>query len=156
MAGPQVGARPLAAQLLRLSALDLPGARGAVVDRGAKLRFDFSVRPFVGAREYGCRLELERAARGASAYVLKPDLQPLASGRRPPHIYDCSAGRTKLCLYTPDDGDWHPSMWLSETMVPWAIEWLRYFELWLIDGEWYGGGEHPKVEPRRRYGVRDR
>ena len=34
---------------------------------------------------------------------------------------------------------------LSETIIPWAIEWLYYYEIWLVTGTWNGGGEHPNV-----------
>jgi hypothetical protein len=152
---PPTARRTLAAELLRLRALDLPGSTGTVIGRGGLLRFDFDARPFVGAREYRCRVELERAARSAEAYVLRPDLQ-LIAGERPPHIYDHSEGHTRLCLYMPGGGEWHAGLWLSETVLPWTIEWLRYYEIWLIDGVWQGGGEHPDAEPRRRYGVREK
>lgn len=146
----------LAAQLARLQALGLPGAYGAVIDRGSKLRFDFTVEPFAGAREYRCRIEMARDARNPQAYALSPDLQALADGKPLPHIYDYSAGTTRVCLHRPANRDWLPACWLSKTMVPWTIEWLRYYELWLVDGEWGGGGEHPDTEPRRRYGMAGR
>lgn len=34
-------------------------------------------------------------------------------------------------------------MLLADTYVPWTMEWLVDFELWLATGEWLGGGEHP-------------
>jgi transposase InsO family protein len=37
-------------------------------------------------------------------------------------------------------------MRLDQTIVPWTSLWLFYFEDWLSEGEWRGGGEHP--EPR--------
>lgn len=147
-------AKTLAAQLTRLNLLGLVDAGGAVVDRGSKLRFDYSVQPFSVAREYKCRIELQRSGNIPSTYVLSPDLQALAHGRRPPHIYDYSAGRTKLCLFMPGGGEWHSGLWLSETIVPWTVEWLRYYEIWLTDGIWHGEGEHPEMEPRKRYGIR--
>jgi hypothetical protein len=151
MTRPPAAKRTLAAQLLRLRALGLAGSSGAVIGRGGLLRFDFDARPFIGAREYRCRVELGRAACSAEAYVLSPDLQAIA-GERPPHIYDHSGGRTRLCLYMPGGGEWRAGLWLSETVVP---EWLRYYELWLVNGNWQGGGEHPDAAPRRRYGVRE-
>lgn len=50
----------------------------------------------------------------------------------------------KLCLYYPRRGEWDSSMFISDTIIPWAIEWLYFYELWRMTGEWYGGGEHPK------------
>ncbi|SJM35583.1 conserved hypothetical protein [Mesorhizobium delmotii] len=34
-------------------------------------------------------------------------------------------------------------MRLDQSIVPWTSLWLFYFEDWLTDGEWRGGGEHP-------------
>ena len=49
----------------------------------------------------------------------------------------------RLCLYLPGKGEWTPAMRLDQTMVPWAILWLFYFEEWLGSNEWKGGGLHP-------------
>jgi hypothetical protein len=40
-------------------------------------------------------------------------------------------------------------MFLADTILPWAVEWLAYYEIWLATGVWYGGGEWP---PRRMGG----
>lgn len=32
---------------------------------------------------------------------------------------------------------------LADTIIPWTVEWLYFYELWLATGEWLGGGEHP-------------
>ena len=32
---------------------------------------------------------------------------------------------------------------LTESYIPWAIEWTEFYELWLLTGTWYGGGVHP-------------
>ena len=37
-------------------------------------------------------------------------------------------------------------MSIADTIVPWTAEWLVYYEIWLMTGEWYGGGDWP---PRR-------
>ena len=34
-------------------------------------------------------------------------------------------------------------MLIADTYIPWAIEWLYYYEIWLVTGEWCGGGIHP-------------
>ncbi|MDY0295864.1 MAG: hypothetical protein RB296_00975 [Acidobacteriota bacterium] len=33
-------------------------------------------------------------------------------------------------------------MIIAKTIVPWASEWLIFYELWLATGEWLGGGIH--------------
>ena len=51
----------------------------------------------------------------------------------------------KLCLYYPKYHEWSRDMFLSDTIIPWAIDWLYFYELWRITGKWLGGGiEHEK------------
>ena len=62
------------------------------------------------------------------------------NGERVPHLYDQETQR--LCLFMPKYEEWKPFMYISETIIPWASEWLVFYELWLSTGEWLGGGEH--------------
>jgi hypothetical protein len=50
-----------------------------------------------------------------------------------------------LCLH--EDDDWRPKMTIADTVVPWASEWLMYYEIWLATGVWFGGGEWPPRRP---------
>jgi len=77
--------------------------------------------------------------------VLDPSLKS-KNGRKPPHLY---LGE-RLCLYLPKTGEWTKEMLLSETIIPWASEWLLHYEIWRITGEWYGGGIHPQKTRRRK------
>lgn len=36
-------------------------------------------------------------------------------------------------------------MRLDQTIVPWTMLWLFYFEEWLASGDWKGGGMHPEA-----------
>lgn len=76
--------------------------------------------------------------------VLSPNLKELSNGKRSPHEFQ-STGNTKPCILFNREGakDWVPSMLISESIIPWTMEWLWYWELWLSDGEWRGGGVHP-------------
>jgi hypothetical protein len=148
--------RRLIDQLFRLKQVGLADANAVLLDRRTRLQFDFSVQPTALARSYRCRLTLLQKGLAPEAYVLSPDLLEVADGKRPPHIYDHAEGRTQLCLYTPGVGEWTPQLWLAETMLPWTISWLRFYEIWLATGDWEGGGEHPPSEPlppRRRFGM---
>jgi hypothetical protein len=49
----------------------------------------------------------------------------------------------RLCLYRPHRREWTPAMMIANTIIPWISEWLYFYELWLVTGEWLGGGEHP-------------
>ncbi len=57
-----------------------------------------------------------------------------------PHVYSTSEQR--ICLYYPGIGEWTKKMLIARTIVPWAAEWLQFYELWLANGEWLGEGLH--------------
>jgi len=63
-------------------------------------------------------------------YVLKPKIHPDA-----PHIYK---ENDSLCLYYPPDDSWNGQKLIGNTIIPWAAEWLYFYEIWLIAGQWYG------------------
>ncbi len=69
--------------------------------------------------------------------VLDPPLER-RPGEELPHVYRGD----HLCLYYGDEFD-DSKDFIAHTIVPWASEWLLHYELWLITGEWYGGGIHP-------------
>lgn len=80
--------------------------------------------------------------------VVMPDLIDLAGGRKLPHVYEQRP--TRLCLYLPRAREWNGSMSMSETIMPWTILWLFYFEEWLVSDDWKGGGVHPTVSRGQR------
>lgn len=61
-----------------------------------------------------------------------------------PHKYETDKAnkRVKICLYLPSE--YNPEWRFVTTILPWTIEWLYFFEIWTITGEWCGGGHHPK------------
>lgn len=48
----------------------------------------------------------------------------------------------QLCLFYPKRKEWQKYMYIADTIVPWTAEWIYYYEIWRITGEWYGGGIH--------------
>jgi hypothetical protein len=77
-------------------------------------------------------------------FVTSPRLI-IPEGKHLPHVYD--QYKQRLCLYYPlGKSDWNPSMYIAHTIVPWASEWLLFYELWLATGEWLGGGIHPNKD----------
>jgi hypothetical protein len=57
-----------------------------------------------------------------------------------PHLYQQPTATlpAHLCLYWPDGEQFNADMYLAETILPWSSEWLTYYELWQITGEWAG------------------
>lgn len=78
-------------------------------------------------------------------YVVRPELE-LGAARRLEHVYTWNT----LCLYL-DEREWDRGTAIADTIVPWASEWLHFYELWLASGgDWAGGGVHPSdVMPAR-------
>lgn len=75
--------------------------------------------------------------------VLSPELIRLPDNPEGqlPHVYPPADDPT-LCLFDPREGEWSPTMTIASTIVPWALDWLACYELWLMTGRWTGGGRH--------------
>lgn len=93
---------------------------------------------------------------GPEVRVLEPDI---AVGVRHgiiglPHTYHSDGPFPLLCLFDPAAEDWHPSILLSETIVPWTAQWLGFLELWKATGKWTGPERHPErravIDPPRQ------
>ena len=114
-----------------------PQGTGSV--KNGRLIWQFDAQPIPVSRRY--RLKLNYALPGPpQIFVIDPNLRTLAAGRTIPHLYD--QARARLCVYLPKAGEWHDRRLLSETLVPWSVLWLLYFEEWLVSDEWQGGGVH--------------
>jgi hypothetical protein len=72
--------------------------------------------------------------------VVDPPLEPDEKGTLP-HFYL----EGSLCLH--EAHEWDRSMLIVDTIVPWAAEWLAYYELWKQTGQWYGDGNDRGVGP---------
>ena len=77
-------------------------------------------------------------------WAREPDLKAMAGGQKLPHLY--YQDTQELCLYQPRYREWHPKLLLSRTVIPWAVLWFYYFEIWLVTGVWPGNGEHPVID----------
>lgn len=75
--------------------------------------------------------------------VLSPELIRLPDNPEGqlPHVYPPIEDPT-LCLFDPCGKEWTAEMTLASTTVPWALDWLTCYELWVMTGRWTGGGRH--------------
>lgn len=96
---------------------------------------------------YKIRLEYKQR-KGVKTFVLEPKLSLYPGKQFLPHVY--STPKQQLCLYYPDGKEWNPGLPIVGTIVPWASEWLLHYELWLITGEWHGGGVHHESELEKK------
>ncbi|MDH2355715.1 hypothetical protein QCM80_34340 [Bradyrhizobium sp. SSUT112] len=76
--------------------------------------------------------------------ILDPPLRPRNGGTfdQIPHLlYDSDdPAASGLCLFDPDGAEWSNRLLLADTTMWWAAEWLLFYELWHLTGEWRGGG----------------
>lgn len=81
-------------------------------------------------------------ARTPHVEVVRPLLQRLGPTRAGaiPHIYANQVwpDRPRLCLHVA--GEWSPTMFIADTIVPWTVEWLVAYECWRATGLWSAGG----------------
>lgn len=82
-------------------------------------------------------------------YIVDPEIS-FESGI-PPHIYFLDSKideknkvfkALRICLHLPDSGEYETNSPVWETIISWAIKWTEFYELWLLTGNWYGGGQH--------------
>lgn len=83
-----------------------------------------------------------------SVQVIDPPIgtEALNDERVLPHIY-WNKRRPEfpnLCLYDPKEMTWTPQQSIAETIIPWASEWLCFYEYWQITGDFRGPGRHPE------------
>ena len=131
--------------LLRSSAL-CPG-HGSLT--ATNLMWKFEAQPTPISRSYQIRVDYD--GRLPDVFVEAPDLLSVTGGRTPPHVYH---DPLRLCLFVPGSGQWDRTTRLDTTIVPWVNTWLFYFEDWLADGVWQGGGVHPGEEGELSRGLR--
>jgi len=58
----------------------------------------------------------------------------------PPHVFkiDRVKKEINICVHLPAEFNSH--ILIVKTIIPWTIEWLYFYEMWLATGEWCGGG----------------
>lgn len=109
---------------------------------GKHLVWNGRVRPQASSRPYTLQIDhtFERGLGLPKVRVVAPRLKLAVGMKKLPHVY--SPGDI-LCLFQPAYKEWTEQEMMSETILPWAVEWLCFYEMWLVTGEWLGGGEHP-------------
>jgi len=73
-------------------------------------------------------------------FVVDKKLKIAKNRTKLPHVYNTQ--KQQLCLYSWRKNEWNSTKYIVDTIIPWASEWLYYYELWLPEGKWYGGGHN--------------
>lgn len=76
--------------------------------------------------------------------VTEPSLAPREGGTFAdiPHlIFNAQEPvHSGLCLFDPEGREWTPADLIAETTIYWTAEWLAYYEIWHMTGEWLAPG----------------
>ncbi len=137
---PRPRAPTLAQQGCRLRAVQ-PNSTLHFDQAGNRLIWIGHLQPTALSDRYRVRIDVRRSKRMIpNVYVEAPKLEDRHNGKVP-HLYDRK--RAELCLWHPERGEWTARMWIVDSVLPWASEWLFFYEIWRATGGWLGGGEHP-------------
>lgn len=97
------------------------------------------LQPSPGGNEYTVEIRYNGISQPL-VYVRKPALQLAPGAIELPHVYRDGGS---LCLFHPPSMEWRSGDPIAETIVPWTVKWLWFYEVWLVTGVWEGGGiEH--------------
>ena len=101
-----------------------------------------TVRPTIFSKTYTVAVFYQLGNR-PQIFVIGEELEKLEDAEFP-HKFDIDVKNkiVQICLYRYTE--FTPSKLLANTIIPWTVEWLYFYELWLTTGQWLGGGEHPQ------------
>lgn len=99
------------------------------------------VKPTSLSREYNVALTYSNS-QVPKVWVIGEELQKIEDPNFP-HKYevDPQNNMVRICLYRYRE--FTKDKFLANTIIPWTVEWLYFYEIWLATGTWCGGGEHP-------------
>jgi hypothetical protein len=135
--------RPLSLAAQAFALKDVFADASSLVRRG-ELRWHGQLQPTWASRIYDVALDYS-IGRIARVRVVRPNLTE-GLGRPLPHVYIGGYFDGALCLHLQQD--WGHHMPLVNTIIPWTIEWLFFYEVWRFTDTWCGTGEWP---PRRQF-----
>lgn len=96
------------------------------------------LRPWELTCRYAFRTEY-RIGKLPRTFIEEPTLQRRKPNERIPHTYSDD----EVCLFRPFGHEWDPTKPIALTIVPWLMQWLVFYEVWLCTGHWHGEGEEP-------------
>jgi hypothetical protein len=99
----------------------------------------FEIQPTYSSDKYTVKMIYESLEKRPRFYLLNhlPKEKTVI-----PHTYGLKRIDGKLypqlCLNLIED--WNGAMKICDTLYPWLVEWLYFYEVWLITNKWLGGG----------------
>ena len=78
-----------------------------------------------------------KKGKSPEVYVIDPVLEKRNNEHKLPHIYSSDKSFPKLCLYDPKKSEWNSTMFIADSIIPWAAEWIFFYQIWLLTGKWH-------------------
>jgi hypothetical protein len=72
-------------------------------------------------------------------FIKDPPIKTEFNGKKAEHLYKDGS----LCLFFPKAKEFDSKKLIVDYIVPWIALWLFFYEIWLVTGDWKGGGIHP-------------
>lgn len=117
---------------------DFPSLQ-VVKHKGNSFEIILKIQPTIWSKIYDVKIVFEKYE-GVEVFVINEVLKVAESRSKLPHVYSHSMQR--LCLYSVSKQEWNREKLIVSTIIPWTSDWLFYYELWLPNGKWYGGGHN--------------
>ena len=95
------------------------------------------LRPLEFSESYDVRIEYRVGSKPKVWVLGLPSREEESESKKIPHRFADGS----ICLFYGDE--WTANKPIAQTIVPWLLEWLVFYEGWLVTGEWQGGGTHP-------------
>ena len=116
------------------------GADCVIDKKKNQLFWSGKIKPSALSKEYTVFLSY-RFDKSPKVWIIGDELEKLDDANFP-HKFDINPKNkmVQICLYRYSE--FNSSKLIANTIIPWTVEWLYYYELWLATGEWLGGGEH--------------
>lgn len=108
-----------------------------VFNSGFELKVEGWVRPTPRSVSYTFVLFYSIGER-PTINIVEPVLELNNKHQKLPHVFPGD----NLCLYY-SSSEFNGSKLLANSVVQWITLWIYYYELWVVKGEWLGGGVHP-------------
>lgn len=123
------------AQLYRLKH-DFPDSEGRILSKNT-LVWSCKIQPQANSDFYNIEIRYNLRWQYPKVFV-KNRLKLYPGSEKLPHVFDHE--KQQICLNY--NKEWNRTLPISTYYVPWASEWLFYYETWVITGEWLGKSIH--------------
>lgn len=113
-----------------------------------KIDMDFLIQSTFSSNKYIIKIKYNTIYDTPNVFLLNQNL-PTDNKNDIPHIYGikkiCGKEYINLCTFYPKE-DWNNSMLIANTVFLWAVEWLYFYEIWCVSGNWCRRGDTSRGE----------